>query len=116
MKQERAMTYRGYHLNVMLNEETGEYAGDVSERQLPRLVADSRRNLKLEFASVIDQLAAEEIDDGQLDPLDVAAAGMVQPLGGSPADFGTPEINDYSPDTNDPGKPHEPRKVRPWED
>lgn len=117
MKELREMTYNGYHLNVMYDEATKQYNGDVLDRQLPRLHADSLRNLKLEFHGVIDALVQQEITD-EPNLLDARTVSDVVPLGGglAPA-LEVPALKDFEQNADEGesyhhSKPHQQK----WED
>ncbi len=117
MKELREMTYNGYHLNVMYDEATKQYSGDIVDRQLARLQADSLRNLKLEFQGVIDALVQQEIVD-EPNLLDARTVSDVVPLGGglAPA-LEVPTLEDFKQNA-DEGESYHHEKVRKqeWED
>jgi hypothetical protein len=116
MKQLRGLTYNGYHLTVMFDEQSRRYTGDVVDRQLARLEADSLPDLRREFHSVIDALVSEEVREVP-NLLDSRNAGVVIPLGGSlTPSLGTPSVDEFGlePDEADDG--HEHLRKQEWED
>jgi hypothetical protein len=114
MKEPQELTYKGYQLNVMRDGQ-GNYTGDVIDRQLPLLEAESLADLRREFHAVIDALVAEEmVEEPNL--LEPRNTGTVIPLGGGIVpSVETPSVDEFGFGADGPDRGHKPGK-REWED